>query len=379
MRLTPMLVLSLATSGFAQQWSLDAQAGRIRSTLDPSAHAANTAVLGLRYDDALTGFRVSGGVPTSSSEPLWGAIGGARRLAVRQSGVVFGVDVAGNAFVLHDRVQRTQQLPGSGGLFGTPAQTVPAPSLSGSALAGQALPMIGYEGASMQAYLRAGVSQYSSHFGQTKVSRNVRMADAQLTIAASPNFAVIPAAKFYDADEGSYSYVGGTAISASGPFSVWGTLGSWLNQKQDNVAWAAGAALNVHRNASLNVSARHDGVDPLYRAAPQTSWNAGVTLHVGGKAIPAAPIPSKYENGRATLRLSANAVRGAVSIAGDFNDWKPQPMQRSGSDWTIALPLKHGVYNFAFVNDKGEWFVPDKYPGRKDDGMGGQVAVLVVQ
>ena len=53
-------------------------------------------------------------------------------------------------------------------------------------------------------------------------------------------------------------------------------------------------------------------------------------------------------------------------------------MQRSGEHWTFTVALARGVYNYSFVNERGEWFVPVKYPGRKDDGMGGHVAVLVV-
>jgi hypothetical protein len=53
-------------------------------------------------------------------------------------------------------------------------------------------------------------------------------------------------------------------------------------------------------------------------------------------------------------------------------------MTRSGGDWVLELPLGSGVYRFAFVTAGGEWFVPDGYPGRIDDDMGGHVAVLVV-
>jgi hypothetical protein len=44
----------------------------------------------------------------------------------------------------------------------------------------------------------------------------------------------------------------------------------------------------------------------------------------------------------------------------------------------LELPLASGVYRFAFVAADGEWFVPEGYPGRMDDDMGGYVAVLVV-
>jgi len=37
-----------------------------------------------------------------------------------------------------------------------------------------------------------------------------------------------------------------------------------------------------------------------------------------------------------------------------------------------------GVYHYTFRSATGEWFVPVSTAGRRDDGMGGFVAVLVV-
>jgi len=44
----------------------------------------------------------------------------------------------------------------------------------------------------------------------------------------------------------------------------------------------------------------------------------------------------------------------------------------------IRVPLTAGVYHYAFRSAGGEWFVPASVVGRRDDGMGGHVAVLVV-
>ena len=54
----------------AQEWRVSAQAGRIRSALDPAP--SESFGLGLQYDDANAGLRLSGGVPMRSSDPLRG-------------------------------------------------------------------------------------------------------------------------------------------------------------------------------------------------------------------------------------------------------------------------------------------------------------------
>jgi hypothetical protein len=94
---------------------------------------------------------------------------------------------------------------------------------------------------------------------------------------------------------------------------------------------------------------------------------------------PAAPVPADYENGTATIRVPASLFSSPPRVAGDFNGWKPAPMERAGASWSYSVVTAPGVYNYAFVAPDGTWYVPDGVPGRKDDGMGGQVAVLVIR
>jgi hypothetical protein len=366
------MMLGAATALPAQQWNLDAQAGKIRSALDPNAPEAENVVLGLRYDDALTAFRLSGGVPTGSQDALWGSVAGSRRLEFGSGALLGGLDLSGNAFVMRDRTQ-PDRLPGPLG------QREPVEVAGGHAFAGQILPLVGYERARFQAHARAGVSFYSSGFAGETANRTVQLADFQVTWMPSPMVALIPAVRHYRADEGNYTYAGATAIAASGAVSAWAMAGSWLNQTEESTPWALGASLRVHDRISVNASVRHDGLDPLYLQPAQTSWNAGVSLLLGAKPGSRLPVPDQYVNGRATIRLPASQAAARPSIAGDFNNWKPAPMQRSGKDWTYTVALEPGVYNYAFVSESGEWFVPKNHAGRKDDGMGGYVAVLVVQ
>jgi hypothetical protein len=121
-------------------------------------------------------------------------------------------------------------------------------------------------------------------------------------------------------------------------------------------------------------AARHDAFDPLYlsRQTPEK-----VCRCVWGARHFVAP-PGGGVDGRATIRSPYPRRAGGLA-RGDFNDWKPAPMQRSGDHWTYVVAIGPGVYNYAFVTTGGEWFVPESVAGRKSDGMGGHVAVLVVR
>jgi hypothetical protein len=379
-RLAFLIALAAATApAAAQQWSATAQAGRMRSALDP-ASASSSIALGLGYDAPTGGLRLSTGVPTSSVESLWAGASGWTRAALDFRGFMAGVDLAGNAFLTRDRSsQPVRDIPGP---FDPPIGS--DAGRSGHAYAGQAMPVIGYEGRRFQMHARAGVSHYGAQFGDQQADRTVRLADLQLTFAPVSSFALIPVIRRFEADAGfAATYAGASAVATSRRGTVWGSVGQWTDVNDVGTQWAAGARVRFHPRVALESGVRHDTFDPLYMQPPQTAWNVGLSVQVGGPVRPltppAPPVPAQYADGRATIQLPVAESPAAPSIAGDFNGWKAAPMKRTGDRWAYTIALAPGVYNYAFVRADGTWFVPESVPGRKEDGMGGHVAVLVVE
>ncbi|MGH7466340.1 MAG: hypothetical protein ACREK1_14250, partial [Longimicrobiales bacterium] len=290
-RLTLLIAFAASAAPVsAQQWSVSAQAGRMRSTLDP-ANATSSVTLGLVYDAPTTGFRLSTGVPTSSVESLWAGVSGWKRALLRHSGFVAGVDLSGNAFVTRDRSERTPTPRPVPGPFEPPLDAVA--DLSGHAYAGQAMPVLGYEGYRFQVHARAGVSHYAAKFGEQQADRTVRLADIQLTLAPTSSFALIPVVRRFDADDEDPATYAGVSGVAAKPFgTVWGSVGYWSDIDNVAVPWAAGAKIRFHPRASLEAGVRRDTFDPLYMQPPQTAWNVGLSVQVGGPVRPlTAPAP----------------------------------------------------------------------------------------
>ena len=361
-------------SMWAQEWHVTTEAGRIRSALDPAA-ATPSISLGLRYQDLSTALRISGGVPTRSDEALWGGVGASKQFVLRTHSFLAGVDVMANAFALVDRSPAALPVPGPFGPPGTPNA-----DRNGHAIAGQALPMLGYEGLRIQARIRAGASRYASRIGGASRDRTVTLADAQITWMPAGTFALSPVVQQYRAaGEETVMYVGTSLLTASSSGSLWATAGTWSTDSVSDLQWAAGARLRLHPNVSLEGSARHSAFDPLYLQPAQTSWSIGVSVLLGRARVVAPPVPAAYRDGKALIRLPVSASKTAPSIAGDFNAWTPAPMQRDGDSWSYTIALTPGVYHYSFVSSTGEWFVPVGVAGRKDDGMGGHVALLVVR
>jgi hypothetical protein len=363
-----------AAPASGQQWSVVAQAGRIPSSLDAANSAFASATIGLQYDQLSSLFRISAGVPTAADQPLWASVAGSHRFAARNGSLVAGFDVAANGFVMRDRGEGTPEV---GDVFPQPG-LVPAQSQSGIAGALQALPVIGLETSRLQLHVRGGVSRYVSEFAEQRRDRNVALADAQLTFAPTPSWAIVPVVRHFSAAEDVYTFGGVTAVAGSGPLSVWGSTGRWIGLEDQDMTWAAGASLRVRDRVTLLASGRRDVIDPLYGTPGQDAWNIGVSIKLGRVPPSTVPVLAVSAGARATIRLTATQSSAAPRVAGDFTNWKPQPMQRRGDAWVYSVSLEPGLYNYAFVDAQGEWFVPENHPGRKSDGMGGAVAVLVV-
>ncbi len=366
------------TALLAQEWHLGAQGGRIRSAIDPNAAATETFAAGLRFDAPSTALRFTGGIPTSDAEPLWGSLAAWQRLAVgNRRGAMFGVDMSGTAFLSHDR--SSSLLPGGGGPLDPPRPPTTV-DRSGTAVAGQLLPLVGYRTPAVQVQARAGVSHFRARLGG-EVDRTVRLADLQLTWQPSTAVALVPTVRYYRGpDEPGTTYIGVTALAATSRIRLSASAGSWSGVPSDGMPWSVAARAELVPRVALEFSARHDAFDPLYMQLPQTSWSAGLTVQLAGRRGPAPlPVPATYAGGVATIELPVAKARGEVMIAGDFTHWKPVPMHREGRVWRLSQRLAPGVYHYAFVTPSGEWYVPDDLPGRRDDGMGGHLAVLVVE
>lgn len=375
-RLVLFCSLLLTAALEAQGWSLDVQVGHMRSALDPENPATEHGALGLRFERANTAFRLSTGGPLSLERPMWGSLALWQRVAIHHKGLIAGFDLSGNALL----IQNGQPRAGVPGLLDPGATTTPP---GGHALAGQALPLLGFETERFRAQARAGVSYYRGEFGTGSRTRTVGLADLELWVQPARGIALVPTVRHFVADRERSTFAGMTAAVSQGGIGVWGSLGEWLTAPSGTpVSWTVGGSVRISRLATLSARVRRDPFDPLYNGPSQTSWSAGLSIPLGGaREVARPPVPARYRNGVATIRLASSLVPRAerLSIAGDFNAWKPAPMEKRGDAWVITIAVAPGIYHYAFVDSNGKWFVPENVAGRRDDGMGGYVAVLVVE
>lgn len=71
------------------------------------------------------------------------------------------------------------------------------------------------------------------------------------------------------------------------------------------------------------------------------------------------------------FRLEAEGA-SSVALAGTFTGWKPEyPMEQTApGEWSVLVPLRPGVHDYAFVIDGRRW-VADPHAPQVDDDFGG--------
>jgi hypothetical protein len=342
----------------AQGLSVEISAGRL--VYDPiSANlGTNNLMGGVRYDTARDAW-IYGAVaaPLGDADTFWGAAGAGGRFMAPGSNlrrVTIGADIGLHGFSYRDAV--VAQV-GSGATF----EAIPFARVS----AGLGV----VEG-------RAGWRGHTLSLGGARDSRRVFETGARVGYGAT--LRAEADARWVHAPEGTFPFLGATVMYGGAPLQVWGQTGKWLSADLDQTMWGGGLAVAVGSRSSVWASVRQDAPDPLYWNTSRRTWSIGMTQRLGRLAPPIRSTPSSQMGGVVITLRASDAPPGQVSIAGDFNNWQPSPMQREGDSWIIRLPLAPGAYHYAFRSATGQWFVPSSTPGRRDDGMGGHQAVLLV-
>jgi hypothetical protein len=378
-----------ATRLGAQEWRVDALAGRYRYESSPVGAPSGSALLALRYLGGSSWLGVLGGVPMSSQDAPWGDLSSALRLTAARHRLELGVRLSGQAFAQGSRgdtavlVTPSQPLPGAA--RGNPLDRRGAlgggvePVLGGWGASGEITPLVAYTTPSLTVEARGGLAGFHSDFADQAFDRSLRVAYVRVARAVGPSLVLSLDGRGQWAPEATYPFVGATALVTRSSFDAWGSVGSWFADGVETTPWALGTRVRVSERLALTGSVRRDAFDPLFQTPARTSWSFGLSFALARTPVPAAPVPERYQNGVATLMLSADGAEGPVLVAGDFNDWKPQRMTFRDGRWTLQVALPPGVYYYAFVSGDGSWFVPESVAGRKPDGFGGYVAVLVVE
>jgi hypothetical protein len=351
------LTTSIPSPATAQGWTLDAYAGRAMYDQVSAGLGTSNGVLGIRYAGESGGwFFLSAAAPLQAADPFWAATGLGRRLSIGTTRFLAGADLGAHG---HGYRDPTLEEFGAGATF-------------------SALPFVALAAADARVEMRSGLLQYTGTFSGETQSRLLHETGVRLILQAVPQVTLTAETKYTRAEEANYPYAGGWASVDHGAGEVWASAGRWFSESLPDVSWSAGASLRLGQRFELWASVRDESSDPLYWNGSRQSWNVGVSRRLGKVAVPRSSIPVQIAAGQVTIRIPRAEVKGVPFVAGDFTEWQPVAMVRSGEFWTASFALDPGHYSYAFRTTGGDWFVPASVQGRRPDGFGGFVATLTV-
>jgi hypothetical protein len=151
-----------------------------------------------------------------------------------------------------------------------------------------------------------------------------------------------------------------------------------------NETWAgATASVWLSENAAIVMSGGRYGPDVLQGLPGGDYVSIGFRL-TRQRVRPMLESPA----GSPLLFSESNAAQGSigfhladaetVEVAGDWNDWTPEPMARDPAGrWILPAGLAPGIYRFNLRVDGLRWVVPEGVPS-SDDGFGGEVGILII-
>lgn len=99
-----------------------------------------------------------------------------------------------------------------------------------------------------------------------------------------------------------------------------------------------------------------------------------------GWAAMGGPVSPDGGTGQVVRLVLAEPGATEVTVAGDFSDWNPLPLHRSGvgSEWMIELRLPPGRHTYAFQVDGQRWVADEAAPTAGENEFGIPISVLLL-
>lgn len=148
-------------------------------------------------------------------------------------------------------------------------------------------------------------------------------------------------------------------------------------------AWGSADATLWATSRTAIVFAAGRAPQDVVRGVPRITY-ASVTLRLSTRSRQASESvdPVRVVRGpRLTATREGIEIRvegaSSVEVMGDFTDWGPVALGRTGNVWRLERPLSPGLHRLAIRIDGGLWVAPPNLPSTSDE-LGGAVALIIV-
>ena len=216
---------------------------------------------------------------------------------------------------------------------------------------------------------------------------------AQVTVAASATRSFV--------GDTAYSDLGSTIHASRGRFELDASLAARVSSRGagHGVHGEASTTFTLGERTALFVSGGRYPTDPVSGSVAGRYASAGLRLRTAlprPHAIRDPHLPSRSPaagdgdagyttrlevdpNPDGSARVVVHALAATtVEVAGDFTDWQPVTLRRTGEDkWESVLHIPSGVHRVNVRIDGGRWTAPEGMAHAEDE-FGGEVGIVAV-
>ena len=138
-------------------------------------------------------------------------------------------------------------------------------------------------------------------------------------------------------------------------------------------------ASRIGRLAQLLWAPREFSLRPAYALAAVACVAIVLGVYVRHVSPGVPKQANAVEDAQLFVQFRLDTMASRVQLAGTFTNWEPRYDLRESAPgiWTITVPLKQGVHDYAFVVDGQRW-VPDPSAPQIGDGFGGKNSRLAL-
>jgi len=128
----------------------------------------------------------------------------------------------------------------------------------------------------------------------------------------------------------------------------------------------------LRRLAQLLWAPREFSIRPAYALAAVACVAILLVVYVRPLPSSVPQMTNAVNDPQLFVQFRLDTAASRVQLAGTFTNWEPRYDLRESAPgiWTITVPLKQGVHDYAFVVDGRRW-VPDPSAPQIGDGFGG--------